>query len=110
MAGVMLRQLVFPLLLWLAPWRAGAGPFDQTGDQLVDKPFEQLSNKDISDWGRAALEIDASKWKQGETQHFIIHYFQRGQKIATRCETFYQQIRVFFGNREDKLGSQKSHL
>ena len=70
----------------------------------------QLSNQDISDWGQAALKIDAGKWRHGETEHFIIHYFQRGQKIATRCETFYQEIRTFFGNRADQLGKQKSHI
>ncbi len=79
-------------------------------DTLLEKGWEQLSDKDLSDWGRRALGIESGKWKHGETKHFVIHYFRNGQRIATRSEAFYAEIREFFGNRADLLGGRKSHV
>ncbi len=62
------------------------------------------------DWGRAALAIQPSKWKQLETEHFVIHYFRNGDKIASRSEKFYAEIREFFGNRPDRMPATKSRV
>lgn len=79
-------------------------------DTLTDKPFDKLSDQSLSDWGQAARRINAAKWQQGETPHFIIHYFKSGQRVATRCEEFYAEIREFFGNRPDLRAGKKSHV
>lgn len=77
-----------------------------------EKTFEQLSNKEISeDWGKVALGISSSKkWQHGESEHFVIHFFRSGEKIARRSELFYSEIKEFFGNRPDLLKGRKSHL
>jgi hypothetical protein len=77
---------------------------------LDEKPWDQLSDRKVSDWGRTALDISAAKWKHGETEHFIIHFFRNGDMIARRSEKFYSEIREFFGNRNDLLGAGKSHI
>jgi hypothetical protein len=79
-------------------------------DTLTEKSWAQLSDKEISDWGKTALDVSPSKWKHGETAHFVIHYFRHGQLIATRSEKFYDRIREFFGNRPDQLPGHKSHI
>lgn len=79
-------------------------------DTLVEKTWEKLSDREVSDWGEAALAINPTKWKHGEAAHFIIHYFRHGQLIATRSEKFYTRIREFFGNRPDQLPGHKSHI
>jgi len=98
------------LIALLAAGPATAGPFDTRDDTLQEKEFDQLSSRQISDWGRLALQINPDDWRHGETKHFVIHYQKRGQKVATRCESFYEQIRGFFGNRADLKGDEKSHV
>lgn len=87
-----------------------AGPFDARPDDLAPRSLATLSSPPSPDWGRTALSINPEKWEHGETAHFVIHYFKRGQKIATRCEKFYETIRGFFGNPPDRMGTRKSHV
>ena len=58
-----------------------AGPVFAVGpeDSFTEKSWEQLSSKTVSGWGRAALDIQPQKWKHGETDHFIIHFFRNGE-------------------------------
>ena len=84
--------------------------FAASSDTLVEKSWAQLSDKEVSDWSEVALTINPTKWKHGETEHFVIHYFRYGQLIATRSEKFYDRIREFFGNRPDQLPGHKSHI
>ena len=79
-------------------------------NDLDEKPWDKLSDKDVSDWGKTALDISAAKWKHGETEHFIVHFFRNGDMIARRSEKFYSEIREFFGNRKDLMGARKSHI
>lgn len=82
----------------------------QRQEEWAEKPFAHLSQRDLSDWGKAALAIQPDKWRHGETQHFIIHFFRNGPAIARRCEEFYTEIRAFFRNPPDQLGERKSHV
>ena len=41
---------------------------------LVEKPFAQLSDQQISPVGEKALAIRPAAWLHGETPHFILHY------------------------------------
>jgi hypothetical protein len=63
-----------------------------------------------SEWSSAALEIEAKKWKQTETEHFVIHHVRNGDKVASRSEKFYAEIKEFFGHRPDRMPGQKSHV
>jgi len=75
-----------------------------------EKPFDKLSDKQITDWGQTALACNTAKWKHGETEHFVIRFFSSGDMIARRCEKFYGEIREFFGNRKDLMEGHKSHV
>ncbi len=77
---------------------------------LVEKPFDKLSDRQLSDWGERALKISPEKWKHGETTHFVVHFFRRGPSVANQSETFYRKIREFFGNPSDKRTGRKSHV
>ena len=79
-------------------------------ESFQEKSWAQLSSREVSDWGKTALGIDAKKWKHGETDHFIIHYFRNGEKIGRRSELFYAEIAAFFGNRPDRLAGRKSQV
>ena len=79
-------------------------------DSFQEKPFDKLSTTETSDWGELALSVQPTKWKHGETEHFIIHFFHNGDKIARRSEVFYAEIKDFFGNRLDMLARRKSHI
>jgi hypothetical protein len=79
-------------------------------DSFVEKPWDKLSDTELSDWGKLALEINAAKWKHGETEHFVVHFFRNGEMIARRSEKFYGEIREFFGNRKDSREGRKSHI
>jgi hypothetical protein len=78
-------------------------PFEQ-------KPWSQLSDSRITDWGRTALAIHSNSWMHIETEHFVIHCFRDEDKIANRSEAFFPEIRDFFGNRRDLLQGRKSHI
>lgn len=78
--------------------------------EFAEQPFDQLSDRQLSEWGERALQINPEKWKHGETAHFVVHFSRRGSSVANHCETFYKRIREFFGNRPDRLPNRKSHV
>lgn len=94
--------------MWLA--MAGAAFAVNPEDSFKEKAWDKLSSREMSEWGTMALAINSKKWQHGETDHFIIHYFRNGEKIGSRSEKFYGEIREFFGKRPDLLGSHKSHI
>ena len=82
----------------------------QPEESFHQKTWETLSDRNVSDWGQTALQIQPNHWKHGETDHFIIHCFLGGEMIGRRCEKFYAEIKEFFGNRPDLLQGRKSHI
>ena len=101
------RQRLAFAFLFLAPAILRALPAEES---FKEETLAQLTDKDVSDWGHIALRVKPRQWKHGETGHFIIHYFRSGESIARRSETFYSEIKEFFGNRPDLLGGWKSHV
>ena len=79
-------------------------------DSFKEKKLDDFSSTRMSDWGDLALGIQHLKWKHGESEHFIIHFFRSGERIARRSEVFYGEIKAFFGNRPDLLVGQKSQV
>ena len=84
-----------------------AGPAE---DSFKEKKLDDLSSTEMSDWGELAVGIKHPKWQHGETEHFIIHFFRNGERIARRSELFYSEIKEFFGNRPDLLAGKKSQV
>ena len=93
-------------------WLAGTGLLfaGAAEDSFKEKKLDDLSSAEMSDWGDLAMGIQRPKWKHGETDHFVIHYFHNGEKIARRSELFYSEIKEFFGNRPDLLVGKKSQV
>jgi len=90
-----------------------AGPNNSKPDKakLAEKSFAQLSDKTLSERARLALETDKTKWRHGETEHFVYH-FQRiteAQKLAREAEFYYDKIREDIGGGDDLLEG-KSHV
>ena len=96
----------------VALWLAGVGLIwaGNAEDSFKEKKLDDLSSTEMSDWGALALGIQRPKWKHGETEHFTIHFFRNGEKIARRSEVFYTEIKEFFGNRPDLLAGRKSQV
>ncbi|MEM9399561.1 MAG: LamG-like jellyroll fold domain-containing protein [Verrucomicrobiota bacterium] len=78
---------------------------------FIEKEWDELSNRDISDLAKRTLEeIHPDRWKHGETRHFIVHYVRDGDRIARRLEESYNEIREFMEHPEDLKGQWKSHV
>jgi len=92
-------------ILWVAVNAFGQGA--ATG--FVEKPLDKLAERKMSDWGETALGVH-TRWRHGESAHFIIHFTRDGEKVASRCEGFYDDIWKFYGQRKDLLAGKKSHV
>jgi hypothetical protein len=55
---------------------------------LVEKKWEELSNRDLGQDGKTAISIQQEKWKHAETDNFILHYRRvtEAQKVAREVE------------------------
>lgn len=110
-------RLACPLLLIMACAAMGASPEELAQRdrcariEAVDKPFDQLSHQQISEAGRAALRIDASKWKHAESDHFIIHYqlWDVKNRLIREAEYYYWKIQNDLKLATD-LANHKSHI
>ena len=50
----------------------------QTGlNSLPEVEFAQLSQRDPNPLGERALSINPTRWKHGETEHYIYHFAHR---------------------------------
>jgi len=67
------------------PTRPDEGPRDTP---LVEKKWEELSNRDLGKDGTTAISIQQEKWKHAETENFILHYRRvtEAQKVAREVE------------------------
>lgn len=65
--------------------------------------WEDLSDKDMSPIGRAALSMDKDKWKHAETEHFIYHFTDEkgSETVYFHAEAYYKWIKDFFGIKKD---------
>lgn len=65
--------------------------------------WRDLSDKNISASGRAALQINRELWKHAETEHFIYHFRdeKEAETVYVHAESVYQWIKIFFGIAED---------
>lgn len=54
----------------------------------MEKPWDALSHRDVSEDGAKALAIEREKWKHAETENFILHYRRvtEAQKVAREVE------------------------
>jgi len=79
--------------------------------QLVEKPWEQITDQKLFDHGKTALGQNPSKWRHAETEHFVIHYHKRidAQKVVRQAEFYYEQVKKDLQVEKDRF-DRKSHI
>lgn len=85
---IRIRACAGGLCLGLTVLAASAHAQSTPTVQLVEKPFDQLSNTELSANGKLAMAINPSKWKHAETPNFELHYRRvtEAQKVAREVE------------------------
>jgi hypothetical protein len=55
---------------------------------VIEKKWEELANKEVSEYGAKALAIEPKKWKHAETENFILHFrrMTEAKKVAREIE------------------------
>ncbi len=78
---------------------------------LIEKKFEELAHRDLSDKGQKALLINAADWKHAETPNFILHYRRvtEAQKVAREVEYHLWFIATTLGASRERY-ARKSHV
>lgn len=78
---------------------------------LPEIPFEQLSDRMLTQLGKKALQVRAKDWKHGETEHFIYHFFNRptASAVSVEAEFYYRVIAAELG-RDTSAWERKCHL
>jgi len=79
--------------------------------QLVEKPWEQITDQQLFEHGKTALGQNPSKWHHAETEHFVIHFHRRtdAQKVARQAEFYYEQVKKDLQAEKDRF-DRKSHI
>jgi hypothetical protein len=127
------RLLTVALLCWLATGGASAQTLQQLQQRLgagkaapalpiapagrgadtplVEKPWEQITDKQLFEHGKTALGQNPAKWHHGETEHFVIHFHKRidAQKVARQAEFYYDQVKKDLQVEKDRF-DRKSHI
>ena len=109
-----MRTLLIILLLAgsLAAMPLGGSESQPPRDiHLVEKKFDQLSNRDVDSLGSRALAIAPAKWKHAETDNFIIHYRRvtEAQRVVREIEFDLWFVANSLNATKDKY-SKKSHV
>ena len=78
---------------------------------LIEKQFEELSHRDVSEKGKKALLIHAADWKHAETPNFVLHYRRvtEAQKVAREVEYHLWFIATTLGASRERY-ARKSHV
>lgn len=77
--------------------------------EFVD--LEDLSDKDMSPNGRAALSIDEERWNHAESDHFVYHFTNEklAHTVCVHAEVYYKWIKELFELEEDEW-AKKCHI
>jgi hypothetical protein len=78
---------------------------------LVEKRWEDLSDKQLGKYGTIAMAIEPAKWKHAETDNFILHYRRvtEAQKVAREVEYDLWFIAKTMGATKEQY-QRKSHV
>lgn len=109
-AVAMAVAVAVAVLAW--PTAAAAAPVARKGlGGLEGKPFDALSDRNVTEAGRTALAIRAQDWRHAETDHFVYHFFRdfiAGQ-VAVEAEYYYRVISAEL-KRDTKAWERKCHI
>src|ERR1700677_528647 len=79
---------------------------------LVEKAWDDLSNKEVGEDGQLALKIKPEEWKHAETDNFILHYrrITEARKVAREIEYDLWFVAKSLGATPDQYRRKKSHV
>ncbi len=73
--------------------------------------WEEISSRELSSEGKAALAINRDTWQHAESENFVYH-FRNEKEVETfliHSEMYYQWIKDLFGTKDEKW-QEKSHI
>jgi hypothetical protein len=78
---------------------------------LPEVAFDNLSDKNLTVLGRAALEIRPSDWKHGETPNFVYHFFHGfvATPVSVEAEYYYRVVAKQLA-KDTSQWERKSHI
>jgi hypothetical protein len=78
---------------------------------LEAKPFASLSDSNITQLGRTALEVRKDDWKHAETENFIYHYFENfiATPVSIEAEFHYKYVAREL-KKDTTKWERKSHI
>ncbi len=102
--------VVLAALLWALPVVSAVWAVDNAGS-LEALPFAQLTDRNQSALGRAALAITPGDWKHAETEHFVYHYISShvATPASVQAEFYFRVISKDLG-KEKQPWERKSHI
>jgi len=79
--------------------------------EISEVKWDNISDKDISPKGRAALAFENIIWKHAETEHFVYHFTddKQAETIYVHAEVYYKWIKNLFGVTKDTW-AKKNHI
>ncbi len=75
--------------------------------------WKDLSDRKLTDTGKAALAVYKDAWQHAETEYFVYHFHdaKEAETILIHTEVYYHWVKEIFGVAEDpKLFKGKSHI
>jgi len=78
---------------------------------IPEVPFQQLSDRALTQLGHRALAVRRGDWKHGETEHFVYHFFDRpmASAVSVEAEFYYRVIANELG-KDTAQWERKCHL
>jgi hypothetical protein len=84
---------------------------DDTNGALNEVPFQNLSDRNLTVLGQAAMSIHPNDWKHAETTNFIYHYFHGfiAAPVSVEAEFYYRVIAADL-EKDTTQWERKSHI
>jgi hypothetical protein len=84
---------------------------DETNGALNEVPFQNLSDRNLTALGQAAMSIHPNDWKHAETANFIYHYFHGyiAAPVSVEAEFYYRVIAADL-EKDTTQWERKSHI
>ncbi len=79
--------------------------------EIQSVEWSDLSDKNITAQGKAALTYHKSDWKHAESEHFVYHYTdeKETETVTIHSEVYYKWVKELFGVTED-IWKTKAHV
>jgi hypothetical protein len=86
-------------------------PLSASAAPILLKDLRELTDRQFTDLGKAALSMNPTLWKHAETDHFIYHLTdtKSAETVYAYAEVYYQWVRDLLGSKPDS-STKKAHV